>query len=198
MSSVAEPRITPREYLERERSAEYRSEYVNGRVYAMTGASRAHNVITVNASRELSGQLGGRPCEVYASAMRVKVGPTGLYTYPDVVVVCGTPAFEDRHADTLLGPGVIIEVLSPSTAGYDRGEKFAHYRRLASLREYVLVSQDRMRVEHYARQGERWVLTELNAPEHVVALESIGCTLRLGDLYERVELPPPDELPIRS
>lgn len=198
MSSVAEPRITPAEYLARERRAEYKSEYLNGRIYAMTGASRAHNVITVDASRELSTQLRGRPCEVYAADMRVKVGATGLYAYPDVVAVCGAPEFEDRHLDTLLTPAVMVEVLSPSTAGYDRGEKFAHYRRLASLRDYVLVVQDRMRVEHYARQGERWVLTELNEPEHVVMLESIGCTLRVGDLYERVELPPPDELPIRS
>jgi Uma2 family endonuclease len=132
---------SPAEYLALERAAEHRHEYVSGRVYAMTGASREHNVIATNTSRALGNQLSGRPCETYQSDMRVKVSETGMYTYPDVVVACGTPAFEDAYVDTLLNPTVIIEVLSPSTEAYDRGEKFAHYRRLPSLREYLLIAQ---------------------------------------------------------
>src|SRR5919198_4874617 len=121
------PDYTPEEYLALERAARHKSEYVNGRIYALAGASRAHNLIVVNVSAELRAQLRGRPCETYASDMRVKVSQTGLYTYPDVVVVCGEPRFEDAQVDTLLNPTVIIEVLSESTESYDRGEKFAHY-----------------------------------------------------------------------
>jgi len=177
---------TPEEYLALERRSETKSELVNGRIYAMTGASREHNLITANLVRELSTQLRGRPCESYASDMRVKVDETGMYTYPGVVALCGEPAFEDAAVDTLLNPAVIVEVLSPSTESYDRGEKFAHYRRLASLREYVLVAQNRVRVEHYARRGEQWVLTEFSDLAGAFELPSVGCTLRLVDVYERV------------
>ena len=178
--------VTPQEYLALERRAEMRSEYVNGRVYAMTGASRKHNLIAGNVFAELRAQLRGRPCEAYTVNMRVKVADTGLYTYPDVVALCGEPLFEDARVDTLLNPAVIVVVLSESTERYDRGEKFAHYRRLASLREYVLVAQDQVRVEHYARQGEQWLLTEVAELDAGLALPSIECCLRLRDVYERV------------
>jgi Uma2 family endonuclease len=178
--------LTPAEYLAFERAAEYKHEYVGGRVYAMTGASREHNVITINVLASLHAQLCGRPCETYPSDMRVKVSETGMYTYPDVVVACGEPAFEDASVDTLLNPTAIVEVVSPSTEAYDRGEKFAHYRRLASLREYVLVAQDRVRVEHYVRRGEQWLLTELAGLDATLPLESLGCALALADVYERV------------
>ena len=134
-SPAAHIRYTPEQYLELERKAPYKNEFVNGQIYAMPGASRAHNLITGNTHREVSSQLRGRPCETYVSDMRVKVNTTGLYTYPDVVVVCGEIRFDDAQKDTLLNPTVLIEVLSPSTEAYDRGEKFAHYRRLASLQE---------------------------------------------------------------
>ena len=183
-------RITEAEYLVRERAAEYRSEYLDGYVRAMTGASRPHNLMTVNVSGELRQQLRRRPCEVYATDMRVKVATAGLYTYPDVVVVCGRPVFEDAQTDTLLNPIVIVEVLSPSTEAYDRGEKFAHYGRMDSLREYVLVAQDRVRVEHYLRKRKRWILTALGEPDALLELPSIGCTLGLRDIYERIELQP--------
>ena len=160
---------------------------MNGRVYAMTGASREHNLIAGNIFREISTRFRGRPCEVYMSDMRVKVSETGMYTYPDVVAVCGEPAFEDSHVDTLLDPAVIVEVPSESTERYDRGEKFAHYRRLASLREYVLVAQDRVRVEHYARQGEQWLLTAIEELDAELPLPSLDCVLRLRDVYERVK-----------
>lgn len=186
MSTVSQPFVTPQEYLALERRAEGKSEYVNGMVYAMTGASREHNLIALNVASELRTQLRGRPCETYTSDMRVKVSATGMYTYPDVVALCGEPAFEDAQVDTLLNPAVIVEVLSESTERYDRGENFAHYRRIASLREYVLVAQDRARVEHYARRDEQWLLTEIDGLEGELALPSLGCTLRLADVYERV------------
>jgi Uma2 family endonuclease len=142
MSAANTDFITAAEYLEIERKAEIKSEYIAGRTYAMSGASRQHNLITANTLSEIHPQLRGRNCEAFVSDMRVKVSPTGMYTYPDDVAVCGEARFEDSHMDTLLNPTVIVEVLSGSTEAYDRGEKFAHYRRLESLREYVLVAQD--------------------------------------------------------
>jgi len=197
MPPVAQPRLTPEEYLDLERRATHRSEYVDGRIYAMAGASRAHNLVVGNTFSELRAQLRGRPCEAYVNDMRVKVSRTGLYTYPDVVALCGEPRFEDARVDTLLNPGVIVEVLSESTEGYDRGEKFAHYRRLESLQEYVLIAQDRARVEHYARSGEHWMLTEISDPEGVLTLASVGCAVPLREIYDRVEFPPAEDLPIR-
>ncbi|MGI9183164.1 MAG: Uma2 family endonuclease [Longimicrobiaceae bacterium] len=187
MSTVTQRRYTPEEYLALERTAEYKNEYVNGRIYAMTGASREHNLIAGNVFGELRTRLRGRACEVYMGDMRVRVSPTGLYTYPDVVALCGEPRFEDSHVDTLLNPTVIVEVLSPSTEAYDRGEKFAHYRRLETLSEYVLVAQDKMRVEHYRRDGEHWVLTEISDPEGVLSLLAVGCEIPLPEICERVE-----------
>lgn len=189
MSSLAtQVRYTPEEYLELERKAPYKSEYVNGRIFAMSGASRPHNLIAGNVYREISSQLRGRPCEAYVSDMRVKVRPTGLYTYPDIAVACEEILLDDAHNDTLLNPIVLIEVLSPSTEAYDRGEKFAHYRRLESLQEYVLIAQDKARIEHFARQGEQWVLSEISDLTGTLHLPSIGCHLPLKDIYEKVEL----------
>lgn len=193
MSSPNPSFVTPREYLELERRSEIRSEYVAGRIFVMSGASRRHNLIAVNLSREVSSQLRGRPCEAYVSDMRVKVAPTGMYTYPDIVAVCGEPRFEDAQADTLLNPTVIMEVLSESTEAYDRGEKFAHYRRLETLREYVLVAQDKVRIEHYRRDGEEWVLSEVSDPVGTLHLPSIDCRVGVGAIYEKVEFEPAGE-----
>lgn len=187
MSATAERMLTELEYLDQERRAENRSEFYRGQIYAMAGASRAHNLITVNLTRELSQRLKGRPCEVYSSDMKVKVKPSGLYTYPDVTVVCGEPRFDDAQNDILLNPKIIIEVLSPSTEAYDRGDKFEHYRRLASLNDYILVAQHRYRIEHFSRQADgRWLLVEVNDLQAELALDSIGCALPLAEIYERV------------
>lgn len=191
MSSLTKTYYTSEQYLALERAAEYKSEYINGEIYAMSGASREHNLISGNVFRLVSSHFVGRPCEAYVSDMRVKVSPTGMYTYPDVVAVCGEPRFEDDHVDALLNPTAIIEVLSPSTEAYDRGEKFAHYRKLESLSEYVLVSQDKERVEHYIRDSVRptqWVLTEISGLDGVLQLASIGCDLALRDVYDKVNL----------
>lgn len=196
MPPLAQPQISPAEYLEAERGADTRSEFVNGRVYALAGASRVHNLIVGNTFGALWTALAGRPCEAYIADMRVKVERTGMYTYPDVVALCGTPAFEDDHADTLLNPAVIVEVLSPSTERYDRGEKFAHYRRIASLREYVLIAQDTLRIDHYRRDGDSWVLTEVSDPDASLMLGSVDVTIPLDVIYSRVEFPPPGTFPI--
>jgi Uma2 family endonuclease len=195
MAPLALPYVTPADYLAAERKAAQKSEYINGHVYAMAGASRVHNLIAVNTVSELRAQLRGRPCEVYVNDMRVKVERTGMYTYPDVVGICEEPRFEDENVDTLLNPTVIIEVLSPSTERYDRGEKFAHYRRLESLREYVLIAQDIRRIDHYRRDGDTWVLTEVSEPESSLVISSLSCTLRLSDIYDRVQVPSPGAAP---
>lgn len=189
MPTTAERLYTVEEYLEIERAAETetKSEYLQGRIVAMSGASRPHNLMSVNISASLHSQLRGRPCETYAADMRVQVPEADYFTYPDLIVVCEEPQLADAHHDTLLNPTVLIEVLSPSTADYDRGRKFEYYRHLASLREYLLVAQDRVHVEHYTRQDDRsWRLTETDDPEAELHLPSIGCTLRLREVYEKV------------
>jgi Uma2 family endonuclease len=194
MSAVPKQYLTPQEYLALERRAERKSEYLRGEMFAMTGASREHNLIAANVSRELGQQLRERPCEVYQAGMRVKVSVTGLYAYPDVTVVCGEPQFEDAQVDTLLNPTVLVEVLSPSTADYDRGGKATHYRSLPSLQEYILISQDRALVEHYARQGpDQWLLTERHSLDDTLVLKSIHCRLPLTEIYLKVRFPAADE-----
>ena len=186
-TAAAQVLFTPEEYLARERKALTKSEYRDGQIHAMPGTSRAHNLITVHVTGELYIQLRTRSCEVYPSDMRVKVSAAGLYTYPDVIVVCDEPRFDDTHLDTLLNPTVLIEVLSPSTAAYDRGEKFASYQKLDSLYEYVLISQDSVRVEHYLRQGQAWDLTEFHSLSDVFQLVSIECELSLQAIYAKVQ-----------
>jgi len=187
MSTAAvNTRYTPEQYLALERKADFKSEYYHGFIYAMSGASREHNLIAGNLFGELREQLKSRPCEPYMNDMRVWASATGMYTYPDVVVVCGEPRFQDGVFDSLLNPTAIVEVLSPSTEAHDRGDKFAHYRRLESLREYVLVAQNRMLVERFTRRGDDWVMTELSRPEDVLRLDSIGCAVPLREVYDRV------------
>ena len=185
-SFAAQTLYTPEEYLALERKATLKSEYINGEILAMSGASLAHTRITADIVTELNNQLRGGGCEVISNDMRVKTSAKGAYFYPDVVVFCGEPEVEDNVFDTLLNPILIIEVLSPSTEVYDKGEKFRHYQELTSLREYILVSQDRVRVEHYHLAKTQWVQTEFRAPEDVLLLASIGCELPLQDIYRRV------------
>lgn len=183
----AKERVSPEEYLERERRAKYKSEYYDGEVFALSGASRRHNLIVTNLVREISMRLRDRDCEVYPSDMRVKVSPTGLYTYPDVVVVCGSPAFEDEHVDTLLNPTLVIEVLSESTEAYDRGKKFEQYRKLDTLQGVVMVTQDEPHMERYARQPDhQWLLAEASGLEAVLELPSLDVTLDAADVYDKV------------
>lgn len=195
MSSLPKPYYTPQQYLERERDAPFKSEYLSGQIYEMAGASEQHNTISVNTSSALRQQVRGRPCRVYANDMRVQVSPTGLYTYPDVIVVCGDRRFDDEQRDTLINPTVLIEVLSPKTEAYDRGEKFAHFQRLDSLRDYILVAQNRPRVEYFVRHGDQqWLLTVADSLEDTVEVASVHCSLGLSEIYENVEFPPRIEI----
>jgi Uma2 family endonuclease len=189
MSQQIKPYISPEEYLRLERQAEYKNEYLNGEIFAMSGASRKHNLITGNIGSELNQQLRGKACEAYMSDMRVKVTATGLYTYSDVIVVCGQPKFEDEYVDTLLNPTLLVEVLSPSTERYDRIAKSSYYRTLDSLAEHLLVAQDEVRLEQYVKQSNgQWVLFESRSLDNVVELSSISCSLALCDVYDKVFL----------
>jgi Uma2 family endonuclease len=190
VSTHPKPKITPQEYLELERKAEIKSEYLDGEMFAMAG-SREHVRIVVNIVTELNVQFRDRPCEVYASDLRTKVSRTGLYAYPDVIGVCGEPEFEDDHFDTLVNPQLIIEVLSDSTESYDRGKKFAHYRNIDSLREYVLVSQTECRIERFYRQDDgNWIYNEATNPDGSIELTSVACRLSLARVYHKVNFEP--------
>jgi len=189
MSTQPKTFLTPQEYLEIERKAEYKSEYYAGEMFAMAGAQEPHNVIAINALAVLHSQFRGRPCRVYGSDLRVRVSQTGLYTYPDISAVCGQPRLEDDHLDTLLNPNLIIEVLSPSTEAYDRGRKFQQYRTIPSLMQYVLIASDHVYVDVYTRDQEgRWILTSAWKPEDIVELGSVECTMRVADLYDKTSL----------
>lgn len=190
MSGQLKTYFTPEEYLALERQAEYKNEYVDGAIFAMVGASRKHNLITTNITRELSQQLKTKPCEVYSSNMRIRIPNANIYTYTDVTVACGEPKFEDAEMDTLLNPDLIVEVLSKSTASYDRRQKFAFYRTIESLTDYVLVAQETLHVEQYAKQADgRWLLSDFRAPGDVVSLDSLRCSLPLREIYDKVSMP---------
>lgn len=180
-------KVSVEEYLAQERRAETKSEYLDGEVFAMAGASRRHNLLVTSVVGMLYSQLRGRGCELYSNDMRVRVSSTGLFAYPDVVVACGEPEFLDAEVDTLLNPVLIVEVLSPSTADYDRGGKWAHYRTIPSLREYLVLDQERVHAEHHIRQpGGDWLLHETEDPAAVLRLAAIGCELPLAAAYEGV------------
>jgi Uma2 family endonuclease len=187
MSAHAQPVLTPEQYIEIERAAEVKSEYYNGRMYAMSGASYPHGLIIGGLSGKLNAALESGPCAVITNDLRVRVSPRGLYTYPDVVVVCGEARFADNQKDTLLNPTFLAEVLSLSTEAYDRGFKSAQYRKLESLQEYALVSQTEPRVEVFRRQaGGGWLLSEFAGLDAVCRFESLDCQIALSDIYKRI------------
>jgi Uma2 family endonuclease len=191
MQAQTRHKLTPEEYLAIERTAEYKSEYYNGEMFAMAGASPAHTRIVSNLVSSLDTLLMDRDCDVHSNDLRVKVVEEGeflKYTYPDVLVVCGKAAYDEADSNTLTNPTVIIEVLSESTENYDRGRKFEHYRRLKSLQEYVLISQSRCQIERYQRRSDgTWILHELLDLDQTLELESIDCTIPLRRVYRRVE-----------
>lgn len=181
--------LRPEQYLEIERKAEFWSEYLHGEMFTMAQEGESHNLVRGNVVGELYQQLRTRPCFVYARDMRLHISTSGLYVYPDVAVVCGESKFQDDWHDNLLNPTVIVEVHSPSTEAYDRGEKFAHYRSIESLREYLLVSSERIGADLFTRQDDnRWLLTATTHLEDVIELKSIDCRLSLADVYEKVDL----------
>lgn len=179
--------VSEEEYLQRERQAHTKSEYIGGEVFALAGASAPHNTITMNLAVSLHPQLRPIGCRVWVSDMRVRVVEVNAYFYPDVVV-CGQPQFLDEQQDTLLNPALIVEVLSPSTESFDRGEKSFYYRHIPSLREYLLVSQHKVRVERYLRQPDgQWMIYDYTQPDGVVRLESVGIELPIAQIYEGID-----------
>lgn len=184
----AKPFISEEEYLQRERNSVIKHEYYAGHIYAMAGSSEAHNLIAMNIATLLRTRLRGSDCRAYPNDMRLKVLQTGLNTYPDFTVVCGPSQFSDpNRRDTLLNPVVIFEILSPSTESYDRGVKFQHYRTIETLQEYILVAQDRYRIERFVRQaGGDWLLSDLAGPTATLPIAALDIHLPLGEIYELV------------
>jgi Uma2 family endonuclease len=210
MASVRKPEglYTEDEYLALERASQERREYLDGQIYLMAGESEAHGTICTNLTIEVGSQLKGTPCRAFSKDTKVRSGPIpksrysaqGLYSFPDLVVVCGEPQYLDEHQDVLVNPKAIIEVLSPTTEAFDRGEKSARYREhLDSLTDYVIVAQSLPLVEHFARQSNGEWVTGAKATElsDTVILSSINCTLRLSEVYDRIVFPEakPEELP---
>jgi Uma2 family endonuclease len=183
--------FTPDEYLIIERRAEFKSEYLDGEIFAMPAATLANNQITGNLLMELGQQLRGKPIQPFVSNMRVGVTPRGPYFYPDVLVVCGKPQLRDNTKDCLMNPVVIVEVISPSTETYDRTQKFSSYQRIATLTDFLLVSQIEPRIEDYTRQANGgWLLNTITGMDSKLSVSSIGCDLLSARVYEQVEFEP--------
>ena len=193
MSALPKRFFTPEEYLQLEVKAEYKSQYVAGEIFAMSGAGHLHIRIMDNLTKALGRRLDDRPCSTFSSDMRVQAAEGELYTYPDLSALCGEPKFNYAiRPESLLNPQVIFEILSPSTEAFDRGDKFARYRKLLSLTDYVLVASEFMRVEHFVRQEHNpaaWTLTEYNQPADAVPLRVLDCSLPLEEIYRRVAFP---------
>lgn len=198
MSALPKRRLTPQEYLAIERAAQFKSEFYNGEMFAMAGGTSQHSLIGSNLIVAVGQQLKGRNCRVFTGDLRVMVPAAGLYTYPDASVVCGKPEFTDEHQDNLLNPVALFEVLSRSTEAYDRGAKAEFYRQIASLREYVLIAQDRPHVEVFVRDGTQWSFAEFNGLVAEFRLPSIDCELALADVYDKIEFPPVVDAAIRK
>lgn len=194
MSAVPNRKLSPAEYLAIEKKAEFKSEFFNGEMFAMAGASRPHNRVKDNLIGELFTRFKGGPCQTFSSDQRVLVGRTGLYTYPDLLIVCGEVESMEDDEDTITNPRVIVEVLSPSTERYDRGAKFRNYQQVPSLTEYVLVAQDEAVVERFVRQADgTWGYTSFVGLEAVLALSSVPVSVPLADVYAGVEFPAPPQ-----
>ena len=187
LSTFANRFLSPEEYLEIERQAEDKNEYYKGEMFAMSGASRRHDRIATQLALLVGQHLRGKRCEEFSANMRVLATASGLYTYPDLSVACDEPQFADAHVDTLTNPALLVEVLSPSTEAYDRGKKAKLYRAIPSLQELLFIAQDSYEVELYRRQPDgTWALIEARGLESAITLTSIGYTLSLRELYERV------------
>jgi Uma2 family endonuclease len=188
MSAVPKRKMTHQEYLAFERKAETKHEFFQGELFDMAGATFEHTEIKDNLARELGNQFKGSPCKALTSDLRVKVDATGLYTYPDIVILCGKGEFEDEEFDILLNPTAIVEVLSESSEKYDRGKKFQHYKRIPSVREYVLVAQDEMLIDRYVRQSDQdWLLTTFTSPDAVFSFATIPGAVSFAEIYRGVE-----------
>lgn len=183
--------LSEADYLEIERRAEFKSEFFDGEMFAMAGGSLAHSLIATNLAREFGNRLRTHSCTPFNSDLRLKVEPTGLYTYPDLSVVCGPVRFAGPEGDTIVNPTLLAEVVSESTEAYDRGEKFGHYRQIPSLQEYLLVSQWEPRIEQFVSQPNGlWLLRVAQGMEASLELPSLGITIALGEVFAKVEFSP--------
>ena len=190
------PHLTPEEYLTLERVAEFKSEYLDGQIYAMAGSSPEHSTITFNLSGEISPQLRGKGCRGFSNDMKVKTGEGGLYSYPDASIVCGEPVFYDDNGDVLTNPTIIFEVLSPTTEIFDRTKKFFRYQTIESFTDYILISQDEARIEHFIRQPDGgWLMYVVRGLENSLHISSIDCAISLANIYEGIEFPERESLP---
>ncbi len=188
MTAAQNLRFTPEQYLAEELKAEFRSEYIEGHIVAMAGGSIRHSLVGGNIIRALGNALVGSPCVVLTSDVRVRIETADRYTYPDVTVICGDIKVDPRNADTVCNPKLIVEVLSPSTAAYDRGHKFAAYRTLPALDTYILVDPDAQRIERYERGAEGWLLTDHNEGE--LPLPGLGVSILVDEVFAGVEALP--------
>jgi Uma2 family endonuclease len=190
MASNPVTRVTEEEYLAIDRAAEVRSEFFDGEMFAMSGGSMRHAQLQANLHGELYVALRGSDCQAFTSDFRVLVSPGRMYAYPDVTGVCGKPLLVDERQDILVNPTVIFEVLSPSTEYYDRGVKFQYYRGIESLRDYILVDQNQVRIEQYTRgEANTWTLHDYQRPEEELRIDSIQASLLVDRIYDRIELP---------
>ena len=192
MTAVFKTKLTSREYLAIERRAEFKSEFFNGEMFAMAGASPRHNFIRENLSVEIGSRLKGSPCRAVSSDQRVYVSRTGLYTYPDLLIVCGPLELEPEDDQAIVNPVAIVEVLSPSTEKYDRGAKFRNYQQLPSLMEYILVAQDEAVIERFVRQAdESWGLISFVGLEATLNFTTVPVQIPLTDVYAGVSFETP-------
>lgn len=196
MSTIPQERMTPEEYLEFERAAvDCKHEFYKGEIFAMSGGTWQHSLLIAAVIRELGNALEGKPCQVFNGDLRIKVNESGLYTYPDASVICEEAQLEDSHKDTLLNPLVVVEVLSDSTEKYDRGQKFDFYRTIPSLKQYVLVSQNKPQVEVFTRSEDTgWLLTVATGKNTSIELTALECELSLGELYRQIDFSEPESL----
>lgn len=187
MAALRETWYSPQEYLRLERMGKDKHEYHNGRIYAMAGASPSHVRVTRNVLTSLHTQFRGKTCEAFGNDQRVQVDASGLYTYPDVSVICGEARYDPFEPDNLLNPTLLVEVLSATTEGYDRGDKFRMYRTIPSFREYVLIAQDKAWIDSYFKGDDgEWRLSSVEGLEAVLMLRTVACTLALHEVYEGV------------
>ena len=190
VQQISEPFITEAEYIRRERDAEVKSEYFQGRIYAMSGATPAHNVLCAHTIAELIIRLRGKPCNVYTSDQRIRVEATGLNTYPDISVVCGESQFAAMDSNAILNPSLIVEALSPSTSNYHRTTKFDHYKTIPTFADYLLLHTDRVRVEHFSRNEQNiWTHTVATVRETEIPIVNLSITLSVAELYRNLDLP---------
>ncbi len=191
-------RYTISEYFDLEEQTPETLEYRNGEIVAMAGASYSHTLITANVTRRLAERLDGKPCRVSSSDLRVRTGKAAWYVHPDVTVVCGAPQFDpnDGRRGTITNPRVVVEVLSPTTEGYDRGEKFGRYREIDALQDYVLIRQDMPEINVFHRRDDgTWLFLAAQGLDAKIALNSIDVELHLSELYAGVEFAPRPEPP---